>query len=100
MMIYRVESNGQEQRELILKRTWGEGDDNSCIVTLAHQLLKQHTNYIYLEDRLVVYANQTLFDLRLPKTHQNSQTLPIELISKALSKIQVVLVAKERMSQL
>jgi hypothetical protein len=48
MMIYRVESNGQEQRELILKRTWGEGDDNSCIVTLAHQLLKQHNNYIYL----------------------------------------------------
>ncbi len=74
-------------------------------MTLAHQLLKQQRNYIYLEDRLLVYANQALFDLRLPHDRYSptalmetlpKQTLPIELIVKVLSKVQCLLIVKER----
>ena len=73
-----------------------------------HQLLKQQSNYIYLENRLVVYANQTLFDLQLQENlyasntagqqgHQN--VLPIDLIVGVLSKVQTILASKAKESR-
>jgi hypothetical protein len=108
MNIFRVESGSGEQRELLLRRVWGESEDCTAVVSIAHQLLKQHSNYIYLENRLLVYASQTLFDLHLapdrysPATetagHTPKPVLPIELIVNSLVKVQSLLLGKERES--
>jgi hypothetical protein len=43
MTIYKIKFTSEvNSKDILLKKLWGEGEDCNFILSLAHQLLKQH----------------------------------------------------------
>jgi hypothetical protein len=60
-----MEKQNNFLRERILEKLWGKADKCEELLPIVDQFIKQGTSHLYLDDRLVVYSNHMLFDIKL-----------------------------------
>ena len=61
LSVYRLE---RHEEKLVLHPLWGKNDQSKLLLSMLDQFLKEGTNYFYLESKLLIYSNMTVFDLQ------------------------------------
>lgn len=68
LSIYKVERRESEGlKDILLQNVYGESQECSSLLAMVDQLMKQESNHVYLENRLLIYSKMMLFDLELEK---------------------------------